>query len=114
MDFFVDADDSKLQFEEFFKSANGEYKHILDYCKKSNCLDKFLGTYINRKKFDKLWNICKLTLTLSHGQAVVERGFSVNKEILVENLQQKSLINQRMVYDYSSDIWGLLSHFGPG
>ena len=23
----VDVDDSKLQYEEFFKSANGEYKH---------------------------------------------------------------------------------------
>ena len=38
--------------------------------------------------------------TLSHGQAAVERGFSVNREIIVENLQQKSLISQRLVYDY--------------
>ena len=55
--------------------------------------------YIDRKKFDKSWNICKLTFTLSNVQAVVERGFSVNKEI-VENLKQKSLIIQRMVHDY--------------
>ena len=34
---------------------------------------------------------------LSNGQAAVERGFSLNKEMLMENLQQKSL---RMVYDY--------------
>ena len=54
------------------------------------------------KKFDKSWNICKLTFTLftlSNLQAVVERGFSVKKEI-VENLKQKSLISQRMVHDY--------------
>lgn len=37
---------------------------------------------------------------LSNGQAAVERGFSLNKEMLMENLQQKSLISQRMVYDY--------------
>ena len=85
-------------YEEFLKSANGEYKHyFLDYCMKNNPLGKFLGLYISRKKFDKLWNICKLTFIFSHGQAVVERGFSVNKEILVEKLQQKPLISQRMV-----------------
>ena len=44
--------------------------------------------------------MCKLIFILSHGQAAVEKGFSVNKEILVKNLQQKSLISQRMVYDY--------------
>ena len=51
--------------------------------------NKFLGLYIDRKKFDKLWNICQLTFTLSHGQAAIERDFSVNKKILVENLQKK-------------------------
>ena len=91
---------SKLQYEKFLESSNGEYNHyFLDYWKKTYRLDKFLGLYIDRKKFDKSWNICKLTFTLSNVQAVVERGFSVNKEI-VENLKHKSLIIQRMVHDY--------------
>ena len=29
----------------------------------------------------------------------MERGYSVNKEMLVENLEKESLINQRLVYD---------------
>ena len=72
----------------------------MDCCQKNYCLDKFLSLYIDGKKFDKIWNICKLTFTLSHGQTAVEKGFNVNKEILVENLQQKLLISQRMLYDY--------------
>ena len=97
----VDADDSKLQYEEFLTSASSEYKnHFLDYCRNNDSIDKFLGLYIDQKKFDKFWNICKIIFTLSHGQAAVERGFSVNREIIVENLQQKSLISQRLVYDY--------------
>ena len=49
----VDADDSKLQYENFLKSTNGGYKHyFLDYCQTNNYLDKFLGLYIDRKKFD--------------------------------------------------------------
>ncbi|GBO13838.1 hypothetical protein AVEN_181902-1 [Araneus ventricosus] len=39
-------------------------------------------------------------LILSHGQASVERGFSVNRAIEVENLKDESYISQRLVYDY--------------
>ena len=37
-----------------------------------------------------------LKFTLPDGQSA-ERGFSVNKELLVENLQKVSLISQRIV-----------------
>ena len=36
----------------------------------------------------------------SHGQSVVKREFSVNENMLVENLEYQSLIGQRMVYDH--------------
>ena len=39
-------------------------------------------------------------LTMFHGQAGVERGFNVNKELLVENIQEASLISQRQVCDH--------------
>jgi len=46
-------------------------------------------------------------LTLSHGQ----RGFSVNKEVLVENLEKNFLISQRLVIGYvhhaDKPIWEL-------
>ena len=41
--------------------------------------------------------------SLSHRQAAVERGFSVNKELLVGNFQQLSLVSQRIVNDYVTD-----------
>ena len=54
-------------------------------------------------KFRKCWDVFKLVFTLSHGQASIEKGFSVNKELLVENLQQLSLASQRIVSDYLTD-----------
>ena len=39
-----------------------------------------------------------MQLTLSHGQATVERGFSVNKEVLAPNLQETSLVPMRLVH----------------
>ncbi len=46
---------------------------------------------------------------LSHGNAAVERGFSINKECLVENLQQHSLVSQRIVYDAVIAAGGILN-----
>ena len=36
---------------------------------------------------------------MSHGQSNVERGFSLNKEVLQDSLQVKSLIPQGLIYD---------------
>ena len=46
------------------------------------------------------FDLSKILLLLSHGQASVEWGFSVNKEIEVENLLKHSLVAQRTICDY--------------
>ena len=46
---------------------------------------------------------------LSHGQASVERGFSVNKELEIENLADQSLVAQRLVCDYINAVGGILN-----
>ena len=40
------------------------------------------------------------SFTLSRGQSEIERGFSVNKEIVVENLLPASLCAQRITHNY--------------
>ena len=50
-----------------------------------------------------------LLLTLSHGQATVERGFSSNKEVMVENLAQHSLVAQRVICDHVCSVGGVLN-----
>jgi hypothetical protein len=45
----------------------------------------------------ELWNVVQQLLLLSHGQATVERGFSINKETTVENLKKESLKARRLV-----------------
>lgn len=49
----------------------------------------------------------KIVLCLSHGNSSVERGFSVNKECLVENMKEESLVAQRLVYDEVSAAGGV-------
>ena len=49
-------------------------------------------------EYQDMWLTMQLLLTLSHGQATVERGFSVNKEVLTPNLQEVSLQAIRLVH----------------
>lgn len=49
----------------------------------------------------------KMILSLFHGNAAVERDFSVNSEILVEKLSNESLIAQLLVYDVISRVGGV-------
>jgi hypothetical protein len=50
--------------------------------------------------------VIKLLLLLSHGQASVEKGRSVNKEVSVEHLAETSLIAQRTIVDHISSVGG--------
>ena len=69
---------------------------------KSSCLDQFLGIFMNNPKFKDLWNVCKLVFVLFHGEMQTEQGFNVNKHMLVENLKERSLIGQRIVFNHMS------------
>lgn len=53
----------------------------------------------DRLKFHNLWNFAKQLLLLSYSNATVERGVSINKDILVKNLLEHSLVAQRVVHD---------------
>ena len=50
--------------------------------------------------FTSFWIVYKIVCVLSHEQSSVERGFSVNKELLVENLSKVYITSQHQVYDY--------------
>lgn len=65
-------------------------------------LDNFWTDVIKTHKegsYEDLFWFVKSILILSHGNAALERGFLVNKEIIVENQKEKSLIAQRLIYD---------------
>ena len=88
---------SKYHYEEFLKMAKYEHKkEFLKFSYKEDRLDVFLGNYISSEEFKDLWYVFKIVFVLS-----LERGFSVNKEILQENLQEKSLISQWLIHDTS-------------
>lgn len=48
----------------------------------------------------------KMILVCFHGNAAVERSFSFNKNFLVENLTEKSLVAQRRLHDHINNLSG--------
>ena len=57
-------------------------------------------TYVN------LAFVIKIILTLSHGQAAIERSFSINKSVLDVNMKEESIVACKTIKDHrlSNDI----------
>ncbi|KAL0170493.1 hypothetical protein M9458_035089, partial [Cirrhinus mrigala] len=48
----------------------------------------------------ELWGFVKKLLIISHGQATVERGFSINKEVETCNMDEETVVAQRLICDH--------------
>ena len=90
------ADKAFAQFPEFIsnemKLVNG-----------SEDIDRLDDFYFKEAKigvYPELASVLKIILTLSHGQADVERGFSLNKSSLQTNINENSVVGKRLVKDH--------------
>ena len=48
-----------------------------------------------------------MLLLLSHGQASIEHGFSVNKQIELDNLPEDTFVAKRIICDHVTSVGGL-------
>ena len=51
----------------------------------------------NINRYKELKAAVKILLTLSHGQASVERGFSENNTVLAQNMKVESIVARRLI-----------------
>ena len=96
------AQNAKTQFIKFLGVAKQEKQEFINFDKREDRLDKFLWKHVQNlgSSSDALKQLMQILLILSHGQAQVERGFSVNKQLLVENMHPSTLKAQRLVNDH--------------
>ena len=95
------ADCIWIQCKKFVSDAK-QFHHdkFSSFSLEENRLDAFYFELLSGKRdFKELWDTMKFLLTLSYDQASVERGFSVNKEVLVPNLKEVSLVAQCFIHD---------------
>ena len=90
-----------------FATENAANENFMSFKVGTDRLDVFSnGTLGKNTQRAELWNLSKKLLLLSHGQASVEREFSINKEESVENMSAKTLVAQRAIKDYSISVGG--------
>ena len=63
-------------------------------------MDDFYFADLDLGKFPDLSFLIKIVLTLSHGQAAVERSFSVNNSVLNLNMKEDSIVANKIVKDH--------------
>lgn len=71
------------------------------YSRSKQRIDSFYVDLFELKKNElvALPKVVKLSLIFSHGNAFVEQGFSINKELLETNLKEESVVARRTIYD---------------
>ncbi|KAL7393201.1 hypothetical protein ABVT39_007828 [Epinephelus coioides] len=88
-----------LQQFDSLLSLESRSEDFLSFPPMQRRLDLFLSSVL-REPYPELWAFCKKLLILSHGQATVERGFSINKEVEFDNIQEDTVVTRRLVCDY--------------
>ena len=69
-----------------------------DYRKES--VDLFLGQFLHGNEHYKFMRkVMVFVFTLPHGQSQIERGFNINKEIIIEDMIKESVKAQKIIYD---------------
>ena len=86
---------------EFKKFLDVEVKTMrresVTFSQKDDRLDDFYFKVLSVSKYKDLSFVVKLILTLSHGQTSVERGFSLNANIMKTNMSPESLTAKRII-----------------
>ena len=92
------------QFDDYIHTcANGE---LGKFSVADDCFDTFFHSRM-AANYPKVWSVCELALLLPHGQASVERGFSVNKEPVIENQSEQTLAARRIIKDHIIHVNGV-------
>ena len=80
-----------------------------NFCVSTSRLDELLfDTVANNSSAHKLWLCVRMFLLLSHGQASIEHGFSVNKHIELDNLAEDTFVAKRSsICDHVTFVGGL-------
>lgn len=94
------------QFDSFL-SLHGKSEEFLSFKPMEQRLDTFLHQTLNAS-YPELRSFIQRLLLLSHGQATVERGFSVNKEVETCNIKEETVEAHRLVCDQVHALGGVL------
>ena len=94
-----EPDDADLQYDEFTYSECSKHREqFATFGKSIDAVDQFLGEFLQKNQnYISFGRVYGIIFVICHGESAIERWFSVNKQLLVENVQEKSLVYQQIV-----------------
>ena len=92
----VNADFSKLKETELkrFKDTFSSYEQNTER------IDDFCFRKINIQHYKSLSFLLQILFIMSHGQAAVERGFSINNNVVEQNMSPETITARRLIKDH--------------
>jgi len=94
-----EADSAKSEYADFISNSNVRTRLERYDLNEDRLDDLYVNLIKTNHNWNFLWLIVRRLLILFHGQAAVESGFSINKDLLLENMSETSVIAQRVVYN---------------
>ena len=88
------------EFKLFYDDKVVKFKDTLLEFPKEERLDELYFDTLGISKHKNAANVVALILTLSHGQASVERGFSQNNNLVKANMSPETIISKRIIKDH--------------
>jgi len=93
-----DADSVISQYKKFLEEVVPRNKSkLLDSSHRVDQL--YHGLLAGSDDYGQLWSVVKMVLLLSHGQATVQRGFSVNRQVDDDNLHADTFCCRCLICD---------------
>ena len=107
----VDADRAVSEYVDFIDNVAVKcHSEFAAFNTASGRVDTLLHRHMaSSTSYVKLWAVVKQLLLLSHGQAAVERGFSVNRQVEADNMTGQTLIARRLVCDHVNACGGVMN-----
>ena len=95
------CDSGTVEFTTFYDNDFKILRTVFqDFKEKEDRLDHFWFQQVKIYNYETLSFIVKLILTLCHGQASVERAFSVNNIVEENNMKEITIIAKKRVIDH--------------
>lgn len=107
----ADADKAVYEYADFVDSVALKcHSEFTAFTLSNGRVDLLLHKHIaTSTSYTKLWVVVKQLMLLSHGQAAVERGFSVNRQVEADNISGQTIISRRLVCSYVNLVGGILN-----
>ena len=90
------CDNALTQFQEFLKSeCKSDLFRLKSFNRKELRFDELFPHFLGIQKYKDLSYVVKIILTVIHGQASVEREFSISKSLSKVNMKDETTVQRR-------------------